>query len=599
MYRWLLCWRYLRTRYIALASVVSVTLGVATLIIVNSVMDGFTSEMQNRMHGILSDVIIKSQIRGGLSNPEEKRQEIRALLGDQLEGMTSVVHVPAMVMIEHQGQTLTRQINLIGIDTDTYADVSDFSKYLLHPDNKDQLSFLLRESGYAETGDLQDAGWEYRRLKSRRMKELQELRRRNEMLIQSMESAAKTKQSLASAAEGGPATGLGEAAPAIGPPAIGPMEAGVAASETPASGSAGTTSLPTEQTIAQATDAETQQKLAFPASPFGDPAEVATVATSSGSTDQTASGSLMPDFDQGLTAEEEQAAKFDAETQQWAGIVMGISIASIPYRKDGEVLQYYYARPGDDVRVTFPSAGAMTTAVHEKFTVVDFYESKMSEYDSTFAFVPIDRLQSALGMVDEEVSSIQLKLKEGADLALVRDLLQSKYPPAMTGLEISTWRDLQGPLLAAVQMETTILNILLFLIIAVAGFGILATFFMIVVEKTKDIGILKSLGAGGYGVASIFLGYGVLLGAFGAGVGAIAGLVFVANINTVADILETVTGREVFDPTIYYFETIPTIVHPSMVVSVIIGAIVIAVLASVLPSIRAARMHPVRALRYE
>ncbi|HBE70383.1 MAG TPA: hypothetical protein DDW52_19715 [Planctomycetaceae bacterium] len=503
--------------------------------------------------------------------------------------MTSVVHVPAMVMIEHQGQTLTRQINLIGIDTDTYADVSDFSKYLLHPENKQQLSFLLRETGYAEDGDLHDAGWEYRRLKARRMKELQELRRRNEMLIKSMESAANEKHSGATG-QSGESTSLGEPSPVIGPPAVGAVALGA-----PAISDEGAAAQSTERSAEPEQDDGTQQRLAFPASPFGENSEIATVTAPS----NAVGGSPLPEFDQGLTTEEEQAAKFDAETQQWAGIVMGISIASIPYRQDGEVLDYYYARPGDDVRVTFPSAGAMTTAVHEKFTIVDFYESKMSEYDSTFAFVPIDRLQSALGMVDEEVSSIQLKLKEGADLAQVRDLLQATYPPGVTGLEISTWRDLQGPLLAAVQMETTILNILLFLIIAVAGFGILATFFMIVVEKTKDIGILKSLGAGGYGVASIFLGYGVLLGAFGAGVGAIAGLVFVANINTVADVLEGVTGREVFDPTIYYFETIPTIVHPSMVVSVIIGAIIIAVLASVLPSIRAARMHPVRALRYE
>ncbi|MCA9131748.1 MAG: FtsX-like permease family protein, partial [Planctomycetales bacterium] len=167
------------------------------------------------------------------------------------------------------------------------------------------------------------------------------------------------------------------------------------------------------------------------------------------------------------------------------------------------------------------------------------------------------------------------------------------------GLQVNCWRDLQGALLAAVQMETTILNILLFLIIAVAGFGILATFFMIVVEKTKDIGVLKSLGASGTGVASIFLGYGVLLGAFGSGVGAIAGLLFVAHINTVADVLESITGQEIFDPTVYYFETIPTIVHPWTVVWVVLGAVFIAVMASVLPSIRAARMHPVEALRYE
>jgi lipoprotein-releasing system permease protein len=159
--------------------------------------------------------------------------------------------------------------------------------------------------------------------------------------------------------------------------------------------------------------------------------------------------------------------------------------------------------------------------------------------------------------------------------------------------------DMQGPLLAAVQLETTILNILLFLIIAVAGFGILATFFMIVVEKTRDIGTLKALGASGRGIMSIFLSYGLLLGLVGSGVGLVGGLLFVEYINEVADVIEVITGQEVFDPTIYYFSEIPTIIHPLTLCWVTAGAIAIATLASVLPAYRAARMHPVQALRYE
>jgi lipoprotein-releasing system permease protein len=158
---------------------------------------------------------------------------------------------------------------------------------------------------------------------------------------------------------------------------------------------------------------------------------------------------------------------------------------------------------------------------------------------------------------------------------------------------------MQGPLLAAVQMETTLLNILLFMIIAVAGFGILATFFMIVVEKTKDIGILKALGAPSRGVMSIFLSYGFSLGVVGSGVGMIGGLAFVYFINDIAKLVELVTGQEVFDPTVYYFSKIPTIIEPLTVASVVAGSVLIAVLASVLPALRAARLHPVEALRYE
>jgi lipoprotein-releasing system permease protein len=581
MYRWLLCWRYLRTRYIALASVVSVTLGVATLIIVNSVMDGFTTEMQERMHGILSDVIVESHSSNGLPDHEAIQQRIRQVVGDDLEGMTTVVHVPAMVTIDHRGESITRQINLIGIDMDTYADVSDFSKYLLHPENQKKISFALREAGYAPGRDeFPESGWVHRR-------RIAAARKRMLQLQLEYEVEKQTNQYLKN---------LVDAVDVVGEPAAG---GGANAERPPAAEGSGRGLLPTPPPeYASGSDSSASPNATADALSSNGAGSNGTSSNGTSSNGTSSNGILGPSYDAVISRPQDQAKVFDAETEQHAGIVLGISIGTTRYRDEGgNVVDYYYVQPGDDVRVTFPSAGLNPTAIHELFTVVDFYESKMSEYDATFAFVPIERLQKSRGMQDA-ICSIQLRLRDGADLNQARDNLRAVFPLEMM-LQVNTWRDLQGALLAAVQMETTILNILLFLIIAVAGFGILATFFMIVVEKTKDIGILKSLGAGGTGVASIFLGYGVLLGAFGAGVGAIAGLVFVANINAVADLLETITGQEVFDPTVYYFDTIPTIVHPWTVVWVVLGAVFIAVMASVLPSIRAARMHPVEALRYE
>jgi lipoprotein-releasing system permease protein len=238
----------------------------------------------------------------------------------------------------------------------------------------------------------------------------------------------------------------------------------------------------------------------------------------------------------------------------------------------------------------------------DDFTVVDLYESKMSEYDSSFVFIPIRKLQELRGMIDPTtkeglVNSIQIKLKPGADGDAVRDKLAAQFPSEEYIVE--TWRDKQGPLLAAVWMETAILNVLLFLIITVAGFGILAIFYMIVVEKTRDIGILKSLGASGRGVMGIFLVYGLSLGIIGSGAGLIFGLLFVHYINEIADLLGRITGRPVFDPTIYYFYKIPTIIVPSTIAWIVVGAVGIAVAASILPARRAARLHPVEALRYE
>ncbi|MBM4002335.1 MAG: ABC transporter permease [Planctomycetes bacterium] len=292
-------------------------------------------------------------------------------------------------------------------------------------------------------------------------------------------------------------------------------------------------------------------------------------------------------------------------SEQHTGLVLGIAITSLRHRDpDNSVQSYFLARPGDDVQITFPTSGQPPKAVTAKFTIVDLYQSKMSEYDSMFAFMPIEKIQEMRGMIDPttgipSVTSIQLRLRDGVSLAEARDKLRAHFPADRFAYRIDTWRDLQGPLLAAVQMETTILNILLFLIIAVAGFGILATFFMIVVEKTRDIGVLKALGAPSSGVMSIFLNYGLSLGVVGSGMGLVLGLLFVTFINQIAAVVEKILGQEIFDPTVYYFQQIPTIINPSMLFWVVSGAILIAVGASVLPSLRAARLHPVEALRYE
>ncbi|MFM8189177.1 MAG: ABC transporter permease [Pirellula sp.] len=524
MYKFLLCMRYLRTRWIALASIVSVTLGVATLIVVNSVMDGFTSTMQDRMHGILSDIVLETRSQTGISQPKWYEERIRARLGDQVSGVTTIVALPAMMTFQRNGNSHTQQVNLIGIDQTTFATVSDFSKYLLHPENRKQLDFMLKDSGYApERERMQPSGWEYRAPMARYQKVVEQ-RQRN------------------------------------------------------------------AKDIEQQRFEQLQQKIQEESNSQAQPDPVA---------------SLMAGPGIQIANNAQKISQFDPEKEQRTGIVLGINLGSIRGREpDGTVEDFFFLRPGDDVQVTFPNAGTPPRGIDESFTIVDFYESKMSEYDSTFAFVPLEKLQHSRGMIDPQsgigaVTSIQIKLKAGFDLNAARDALRDEFPPTHDFVEVRTWKDTQGPLLAAVQLETTILNILLFMIIAVAGFGILATFFMIVVEKTRDIGVLKSLGATGTGIATIFLGYGVLLGTVGAGVGLLCGLIFVWKINDIARIIEWITGREVFDPTVYYFDTIPTIVHPSMLVWVTLGAILIAVLASVLPSIRAARMHPVEALRYE
>jgi lipoprotein-releasing system permease protein len=537
MYKLLLCCRYLRTRWIALASVISVTLGVATMIVVNSVMAGFTHEMQGRIHGILSDIVFETHGINGFHDPERHMQKIREVAGDYIAGMTPTVVVPAMLVLDYNGQFVPRPIQIIGIDETTHEHVSDFGRYLQHPANRKQLSFDLREGDYdvydhqagaeaIKREEMVNAGWGYRRNRARYQAEHEAM----EAERRALEAKLKAKQ--------------------LGPPQTG---------EASAEATAETTTEPA---------AETATTISGPSNPFA-------------------------------TAAPSGEAKFDPAKQQHTGVVLGFALASYRMR-DGS--DRFLVMPGDDVKITVPSSGMPPEPISAEFTVVDLYESKMSEYDANFVFVPIRKLQEMRGMIDPttqigSVTSIQIKLHNDADGKKVRDLLQAAFPPEI--YSVQTWRDKQGPLLAAAHIETIILNILLFLIIAVAGFGILAIFFMIVVEKTRDIGILKSLGASSTGIMGIFLGYGLSLGLVGSGVGLILGLLFVENINSIADVVAWVTGQELFDPSIYYFQEIPTIVKPFTLTWIVSGALLIAVLASVLPALRAASLHPVRALRYE
>lgn len=611
MYKLLLSWRYLRTRFIALASIVSVTLGVATLIVVNSVMSGFTEQMKSRLHGILSDVEISAPLMGTIDHPDYVADLAKQVVGDDLEEMTCIVRNPALISFAFGSQQWTQQVMLLGIDDDTFGKVTDFEPYLTNAIKRERFNFELEERGYDPK--LGVSGWTHRRQRVRDQREVEAIKAANQRYLE------ENRRAYAAAAAAFERDTAGPQVP----------QRSVAEGGTPASIGSGPN---VAQASAQQEVPQFQSSTArnsgprFPKLPDQvlDLDVVHSVASSTPDTKADEAKTLdepslngaasnagdivyLSPFDPHASQRPAIAADelFDPMTDQRTGIILGIAISSRKLlAQDGSLRDIYMIKPGDDLNVMFPTAGQNARPVTVNCTLVDFYSSNMHEYDSSFAFMPMSELQQIRGMIDPATgamsfSTIQFKLKPGSDLDEVRDRLIGAFPPDQFGLNISTWEDTQRPLLSAVKMELTILNILLFLIIAVAGFGILATFFMIVVEKTKDIGILKALGAPSRGVMSIFLGYGMSLGTVGTGAGIIMGLLFVRYINEIADLVAIVTGQEVFDPTIYYFSEIPTLISPWMVVWVAFGAIMIAVLASVLPALRAARLHPVEALRYE
>jgi lipoprotein-releasing system permease protein len=490
LYKLLLCWRYLRTRYLALACIVSVMLGVATLIVVNSVMSGFSAKLRDRLHGLLSDVVITAHDPViGFTDPEGKMRVIRSdpFLRERIVAMAPTLEIFAMLRFNLEGGPFMKTVHLIGIDPDSRVALGGFAEYLLDPEDQKHPSFEV-------TGEALE------RFERRRQAASARLRNFNHL------PPPRGREELAE-----PPVLPGEPAPDVKPDPDPPPE---------------TVSPP-------------------------------------------------------------------------VGIILGYAIAHFRDRDappGARAADIRILHPGDEVVVLTVGGVEKMKAVDYRYVVTDYFKSEMSEYDSTYVFVPLKQLQDIRGM-ENRATSIQIRLKDYADAEAVVKRLETLLAGAP--LEVQTWEKKQGPLLAAVAIEKRILNFLLFLIIAVAGFGILAIFSMIVIEKTRDIGILKALGASNVGVLKIFLGYGLLLGLVGAVVGTGLGVTLTVYINEIEKWLGQLTGHEIFDKSVYYFEKIPTQIQPMSVLTINVGAILIAVVFSILPALRAAMLHPVRALRYE
>lgn len=543
MYKLLLCLRYLRTRYIALACIVSVMLGVATMIVVNSVMAGFSTEMRDRLHNFLADIVIESRGTAGIPNVDEQLRRVQECAGEYIAAMTPSIEVPGMVTFTdpYSRESYTLPIEIHGIDPEGKAAVGPLKDYL------DSYNAIV-EDGVVVRPALRSSdvplGWELTPQGQEHYELVQE--RKRMFLDEASQSGAF-------------------------PPVMDRTSE----------------SIPDDPVFDSVDATESGDTLDAP----GDPGTVLTDATG----DKDAAAEQSPEM-----MFEDYKLPVGSTASEPARIYIGEGLVSffVKNQQTGRQQKVMMVEPGDDVIVSTITAQTPPEVTKFQATVVDSFHSGMSEIDSRIVLMNIKALQQNRGMhVDDAITSIHIRLKDYADAEKALAALEQAFPPGQ--VTIRTWEEKQGLLLSAVEVETAILNVLLFLIIAVAGFGILAIFYMIVVEKTRDIGILKSLGASSSGVMSIFLSYGLALGVVGSSAGVMLGLLFVHYINEIEDLLSWLTGRKVFDEKIYYFFEIPTRISPWMVISVALGAIAIAVLASILPARRAAALHPVRALRFE
>jgi lipoprotein-releasing system permease protein len=604
MYKLQLCLRYLRTRWIAMASIVSVMLGVATMIVVNSVMAGFATEMRERIHGILADIVVETHTLDGDPDANQRMTEIMEVAGDYVEAMTATVEVYGMISFKYRGQVITRPVTLIGIDPETKGKVSPLVTNLSSFTSGRRMGLALNEQDDStctvkdvlQHSPADNAGFQAGDRIARCNGTLVD---NTKQLAEQLKNAIHLKILEFQVLRNNQSLDLTLPVPSpswdLTAQARGHRSLMVELEQRRLQWNQPQPVLPANNTQ-PLTPQQTSPNLDAPPDLDAPPIDLApAVPPSLRSFDQI-------DIPPTRTAEPIELA--DPADPLPAKVYIGAGLIEFPIedKETGEIRLERMVLAGEDVRITTVSAGRPPEPRHFTATVVDVFKSGMSEYDSNLVFCNIEQLQKTRGMIDPStgdraVTSIQVKLKDFEDADVVVERLRAAFPAHI--YSVRTWQQKQGPLLAAVELETGILNILLFLIIAVAGFGILAIFYMIVVEKTRDIGILKALGASRHGIMSIFLGYGLALGVVGSSVGVVLGLTFVHFINEIEDGITWVLGRKVFDETIYYFPEIPTAVSPVTVSCVAFGAILIAVLASILPAQRAAKLHPVQALRYE
>ena len=229
------------------------------------------------------------------------------------------------------------------------------------------------------------------------------------------------------------------------------------------------------------------------------------------------------------------------------------------------------------------------------YQVVAIFEVGVYDYDESFIIMPIEDAQTLM-LLGDQVGMIELKT---VDADRVGEILAPLQPKVAGRAVITDWKTLNSSLFEALAVERVAMFVVLSMIVLVAVFNILSSLIMMVRGKTRDIAILRTMGATRKSLLKIFMTVGITIGSLGIIAGMVLGFVFLFFRQSVVNVIQLVTGQNIWDPSVHFLTELPSKTDPVEVTAIVVLAFVLSVLATLYPAFKAASTDPVEVLRYE
>ena len=252
---------------------------------------------------------------------------------------------------------------------------------------------------------------------------------------------------------------------------------------------------------------------------------------------------------------------------------------------------------GDDI--TIMSSSGVETIIgslpkKKTFTVISFFESGLTDFDNNIAFVNLNTLEEFFNL-DVKNRNLEIYLKNPQNIENQKTITQKIFPNEF----VYSWSDMNSSLFSALKVERNVMFIILSLIIIVAAFNIISGLTILVKNKTREIAILKSIGVLNKSIIKIFFLVGVIIGTSATIFGIFLGVTFSMYVENIRQFLSSVFNISLFPEEIYFLSTMPSEINPSSIFIISFCSIFITIIVSIFPALKAAKLNPIQALKYE